>query len=138
MDKFITHQFKLEEATRAMEASFEEAAGRRANIRLLMKLQGPGLEDWKPESLRFFLGGDFPSATDLYLILSYYLKNISLSNTESGNSFNLSPENLRPVGFGQNEGIILRVVEDGVRVRPVPKVFRRNVLVRLFPVAAVE
>ena len=89
-----------------LDASFEEPAGRRANIRLLMELQGPSLEDWQPQSLRFFLGGTFPFATDLYLLLSYYLKNITISDPERTNITSLSPDNLRPAGFGQNEGIV--------------------------------
>ncbi|MGD9157937.1 MAG: type VI secretion system baseplate subunit TssF, partial [Desulfobacteraceae bacterium] len=55
---------------------------------------------------RFFLGGDFNSATDLYLLLSYYLKNIAISDIDGNNVLNLSPKNLRPAGFGPDEGII--------------------------------
>jgi type VI secretion system protein ImpG len=89
-----------------LETSFEETAGRRPNIRLTLGLQGQSLGDWQPESLRFFLGGDFPSASDLYLLLGYYLKNISISSSDKGETVILSPENLHPFGFGQDEGII--------------------------------
>ena len=87
------------------EASLLEKSGQSPAIRLSMELLGPELEEWQPESLRLFLGSDYPAATDLYLILMRFLKQIRI-RSENGSELILLPENLTPVGFAADEGII--------------------------------
>lgn len=89
-----------------LEASFVETSGQPPAIRLLLELKGPNLETWLPKVLRLYLAGDFPASADLYLLLRCYLKRILINAVESDSVLTLSPENLKPVGFGQDEGII--------------------------------
>ncbi len=89
-----------------LEASFLETSGQPSAIRLLLQLKGFNLVDWQPQALRLYLAGDFPAAADLYLLLRRYLKRILITGSDSDNVLALSPENLRPVGFGPDEGMI--------------------------------
>jgi len=89
-----------------LEASFTEASGKPPSIKLSLELLGPALDDWQPSSLRFFLAADLSSATDLYLLLRYHLKQILISATGSEQILMLTPDHLKPVGFGSDEGLI--------------------------------
>jgi len=89
-----------------LEASFTEAAGKPPAIRLRLEFTGPALEDWQPSSLRFFLAGDFSSATDLYLLFRNHLKQILISATGSDQILPLTPDHLKPVGFGSDQSLI--------------------------------
>lgn len=89
-----------------LEASLVETSGQPPAIRLLMELKGPNLETWHPKALRFYLAGDLPAAADLYLVLRRYLKRILISAAGGEAVSALSPENLKPVGFGPDEGMI--------------------------------
>ena len=88
-----------------LEASMVETSGQSPAIHLSMELLGPDLDDWQPTSLRFYLGGDYPAAADLYLILRRHLKQIRIQ-AEGGQGVTLSPENLKPTGFDPDQGII--------------------------------
>ena len=81
-----------------VEASYTEASGKPPSIKLRLELMGPALDDWQPSSLRFFLSGDFSSATDLYLLLQNHLKQILISATGSDPILMLTPDHLKPVG----------------------------------------
>ena len=89
-----------------LEASFVETSGQPPAIRLLLELKGLNLDTWQPKALRLYLAGDFPAAADLYLLLRCYLKRILINAMESDSVVALAPENLKPVGFGQDEGIL--------------------------------
>jgi type VI secretion system protein ImpG len=89
-----------------LDASFSQPSGRPPSIKLLLELNQLKLSDWQPKGLRFFLAGDYPSATDLYFLLRRHLKRILLTPLEAGASAVLSPECLRPVGFSQQETLI--------------------------------
>ena len=89
-----------------LEASFVETSGQPPAIRLALELNGLNLEDWHPQSLRIYLAGDYPAAADLYLLLRRYLTRIVIGTAGSGSVVALPPGNLRPVGFGPDEGII--------------------------------
>jgi len=91
---------------RLLEASFVETAGQPPAIRLMLELKGANLADWQPQALRLYLAGDFPTAADLYLLLRRYLTRISISAAGSKSVLTLRPESLKPVGFGQHEGVI--------------------------------
>jgi type VI secretion system protein ImpG len=89
-----------------LEASFVETSGKPSAIRLLLELKGLNLEAWQPEALRLYLSGDFSAAADLYLLLRRYLNRILISAPDSKAVVTLAPENLKPIGFGPDEGII--------------------------------
>jgi len=89
-----------------LEASFREESGRPSAIRLLLELKGSDLESWQPESLRFFLAGDFPVAADLYLLLRRYVKRTVVSASDGNSVQTFTPKNLKSVGFGLDEGMI--------------------------------
>jgi type VI secretion system protein ImpG len=89
-----------------LEASYVEISGQAPAIRLLLELSGLSLEDWHPQALRFYLAGDFPAAADRYLLLRRYLARIFIGAKGSDSMVTLSPESLKPVGFGPDEGII--------------------------------
>ncbi|MBN1850092.1 MAG: type VI secretion system baseplate subunit TssF [Deltaproteobacteria bacterium] len=91
---------------RVLDASLVETSGQSPAIRLSMEFLGANLEDWRPTSLRFFLGGDYPTAADLYLILRRYVKSIHIQSEGSSNGVILTPEHLKPVGFSLMDGII--------------------------------
>jgi type VI secretion system protein ImpG len=89
-----------------LEASFVETSGKPPAIRLLLELKGVNLEAWQPQALRLYLAGDFPAAADLYLLLRRYLNRIVIGDSDSKGVVTLAPENLKPIGFGPEEGII--------------------------------
>ena len=89
-----------------LDASFSQPSGRSPVIKLLFELNGLKVSDWKPKTLRFFLGGDYPNAVDLYLLLRRHLKQIVITPQEKGPSLFLSPEFLKPVGFSHQETLI--------------------------------
>jgi len=89
-----------------IEASFDHPPGRPPSIRLTFSLNALKLSDWQPQSLRFFLGGDYHIAADLYLLLRYHLKRIYISPSENGDSLTLTPDFINPVGFSDKEDVI--------------------------------
>jgi type VI secretion system protein ImpG len=89
-----------------LEASFVETSGQPPAIRMLLELSGLNLEDWQPQALRFYLAGDFQAASDLYLLLNRYLTRIFIGAEGNDSMVALTPENLKPLGFGPDEGII--------------------------------
>jgi type VI secretion system protein ImpG len=89
-----------------VEASFEQPPGRPPSIRLILELNALTLSNWRPHALRFFIGGDYPHAADIYLLLRYYLNRIFITPVEKGNPLILTPESLKPVGFVHKEAVI--------------------------------
>ena len=86
-----------------LDASFQQLSGKPPEIKLLFELSGIKLDAWKPESLRFYLAGEYPAATDLYLLLRRHLRGIVLSPIGKGPSASLEPESLKPAGFSEDE-----------------------------------
>jgi type VI secretion system protein ImpG len=89
-----------------LEASFTEASGSPPFIKLLFELTGPTLADWQPSTLRFMLGGEFTTASDLYFLLGNHLKTIRMTDGDTQHELTLGPEYLKPVGFDADEGVI--------------------------------
>lgn len=75
-------------------------------IRLSLALNGTTLDMWEPKKLRFFLSGDLASASELFLLLSRYLKRIILTPVEGGAAMVLRPECLKSAGFDENEAML--------------------------------
>jgi type VI secretion system protein ImpG len=91
---------------RLLDASFVETAGKPQAIRLVLELSDLNLANWQPKAVRFYLAGDFAAAADRYLLLRRYLKRIVIKSADSNNVSVLSPDNLKPAGFGLDEGMI--------------------------------
>jgi type VI secretion system protein ImpG len=89
-----------------LEASFQQPSGQPPAIRLLLELEGLKVSDWHPKSLRFYLAGDYPNASDLYLLLRQHLKRIVIAPQDKGTPVVLSPDLLRPVGFSSQDALI--------------------------------
>ncbi|GAB4229279.1 MAG: type VI secretion system baseplate subunit TssF [Deltaproteobacteria bacterium] len=88
-----------------LDASFQHPSGKPPEIKLLFELSGLTLEAWNPESLRFYLAGEYPAATDLYLLLRRHLRGIVLSPVGKGAPATLGPECLKPAGFSEDEAL---------------------------------
>jgi type VI secretion system protein ImpG len=91
---------------RLLEATFSQPSGKPPMIKLLLELNGLKLSDWKPLTLRLFLAGDYPGASDLYLILRRYLKRLVIQPQDKGLPLILSPDFLKPVGFEDREALL--------------------------------
>lgn len=89
-----------------LEASFVESSGQPPAIKILLELKGPTLSDWQPQSLRFYLGGESTTATELYLLLRNDLKEIHLTALDNNRSLILTSNDLKPVGFASDESLI--------------------------------
>jgi type VI secretion system protein ImpG len=89
-----------------LDATFVEASGSPPVIALSFELRGISLSDWQPQALRLFLSGSYANAADLYLILRHYLKHVVVTPEEEGSGFRMTRENLKPVGFSNNEQLI--------------------------------
>ncbi len=88
------------------EASFAHPSGQKPVIKLLLGLNNMKLSEWQPRTLRLFLSGDYPNATDLYFLLLRHVKRLVIKPLEGGDSLILSPESLKPVGFAREEALI--------------------------------
>lgn len=89
-----------------LEATFIQPSGQPPLIKLLFETKGMKLSDWQPKVMRLYLGGDYPDASDLYLLLRRHLRRIHIKPLEKGKSCLLGPENLKPVGFSDREALI--------------------------------
>ena len=89
-----------------LEASFVQPPGQAPVIKLLLELRDLKVSDWHPKGLRFFLSGDYASASDLYFLLRYHLKGIGIKPLDDGSSAYLTSEFLRPLGFSTKEALI--------------------------------
>ncbi|MFZ0451660.1 MAG: type VI secretion system baseplate subunit TssF, partial [Desulfatiglandaceae bacterium] len=82
-----------------LDASLDESAGRPSTVRLQLKMDGLKLEEWGPNSLRFFLSDTFPNAANLSMILQRHTRKITISSPDGGRPVSLGPDALRPAGF---------------------------------------
>ena len=88
------------------DVGFVDAAGKPPAIRLVLEMRGLKLADWNPKAVRFFLAGAYREATDVYLLLQRYLRQVVITPMDGGSPVRLDPENVRPVGFSNDEGLI--------------------------------
>src|SRR4030066_1436995 len=89
-----------------LDATFPQPSGQPPFIKLSFELKGLKLSDWQPKALRLFLAGDYPDASDLYLLLRRHLRRILIKPIEKGKPCSLGPEDLKPVGFSEREALI--------------------------------
>lgn len=83
--------------------SLEARAGNTGEVlqmTLTMELTGLTLDQWKPGKLGFLPGGTYSQGTDLFTLMTRYLRQVTVSPLEEGGSpCVLPPECLTAVGF---------------------------------------
>jgi type VI secretion system protein ImpG len=89
-----------------LDAALEQSPGEAPAVRLTFELQDMGLSEWQPDVLRLYIAGQATQAADIYGLLRNSLRSIVLQPSEGGDSAVLTPDHLRPVGFGSREDII--------------------------------
>ena len=87
-------------------AEFVTAAGAPPRIRLLLELSGMALAKWNARTLRFHLGGAYPDAADLHLLLNRSIRRIVLRPVTGGSPVELPPGSLTPAGLSQEDAIL--------------------------------
>jgi len=73
--------------------------GEPAQMILTMELTGLTLDRWKPAKLGFLPGGTYSQGTDLFALLTRYLRQITIRPLEGGSPCVLPPECLTAAGF---------------------------------------
>lgn len=81
------------------EARWVRSPGQPAAILLDFELHHIPLAEWRPESLRLFLGGDYPRAADLHLLLTRHLSRIKLAAGTGEDPCVLGPDSVQPVAW---------------------------------------
>jgi len=84
---------------RLISADMTRQAGKPDVIRIILETTGPDLSKWQPKKLSFFLGGSYSESTDLFMILTRYLRRIVVRPAEGGSSFVFPEDSLKPVGL---------------------------------------
>lgn len=88
-----------------LDAAYAAPAGQPPAVSVRLRLSGPALSEWQPGSLRFFLGGDYSAAADLFFLIRNHLQYVELVPSEKGRSRVLPPDCVKPVGFQENESL---------------------------------
>jgi type VI secretion system protein ImpG len=88
-----------------LDASYSQPPGRPAMITLHMELTGMRPADWRPETVRLFLSGEYGHAADLSLLLTRYLRRIIIKAEDGSTPAVLDPSHLKPVGFDNGMGL---------------------------------
>jgi type VI secretion system protein ImpG len=88
------------------DAAFLQRPGQPPAIKITFELNGLPLSQWKPESVRLYLGNEFSKAADLYLLLRRHLKSIRLIPSDGTRPCLLDRGCLRPVGFDLAERLV--------------------------------
>lgn len=86
------------------EVKFHESSGRKPFIKIDFKLNGTSLDQLNFEKLRFYLGGSFKDAADIYYVLFKYLEKINVKSGSYG--FELDGEDIKPAGFSEEDALI--------------------------------
>jgi len=86
-------------------ADSTDMGGGRHAIDLHLKMQGAKLTDWNADRISFHLGGDFPGAADLYLLLQRHLRRVSVFS-EAGLPTVLPASYVRPVGLDAEHAML--------------------------------
>ncbi len=84
----------------------EDLALKGSRIHLECRLTGPTLDQWQPETLRFYAGEDFSQGAQLFILFRKYLKRIILKPKGEGSEVSLEPRFLRYVGFDLKNSLL--------------------------------
>ena len=86
-------------------AELIESPGSPTSIRLGIRLTGMSLSNWKVAKIRFFLGGEYSQASNIYFLLNRCVRRIIVRPSEGGESMELSPNSVVPAGFSPEEAL---------------------------------
>ncbi len=75
-------------------------------VELHLQLNGMDFRAWNESHIRFYIGGDFPGASDVYMLLNCYLKRVEIQ-AEGASPHVLTPDCLRPAGLTPEETMLL-------------------------------
>lgn len=89
-----------------LRASFEHPVGKAPHVKMEMQLSGMRLSDWKINTLRFHISGEYAGASDMYYLLINHLKSITITPLEDGSSITLPGTYLKDAGF-LDESVLL-------------------------------
>ncbi len=88
------------------KVSSESGSGGRTTITLNFELQSINLNDWKQDSIRLYIGGEYSSAADLYFLLLKHVESIEIYANGSNSSHKLDIDKIRHVGFGNADSLL--------------------------------
>lgn len=92
----------------SMEAAyFQQQAGKPPTIQLFLSLSGSDLSKWQLKKLRFHLGKDYPTAATIYYMLMNFLERVTIAPMAGGEGIELGPAAVSPVGFEEDEAMIV-------------------------------
>jgi type VI secretion system protein ImpG len=89
-----------------IDATLNHPSGKAPRIELVWQLNGMPLSAWKAESLRFYLGDDYPDACKLYLLLMRYMRRIIVTAQGSDSTVDIPVDCIKPAGFGADEAML--------------------------------
>ena len=83
-----------------------QKTGQNTQIRLGFELSGQKLSQWQPKRLSFFLGSSYTQASNLYMLLTKYVKKIILKSVNNENCVYLPPHSLKPSGLEPENNLL--------------------------------
>ncbi len=96
----ILHPMKLE------GVKFDQTDSSSGSLQMTFQLNGTNLSEWQPGPIEFLIGGGYTQASNLFLLLSHYLKRIVVTPEEGGGKMILPPQNLIQSGFSSENTLI--------------------------------
>ncbi len=88
------------------DVAFVETPGMASAIRITLETKGTALNNLQLNNLRFYLAGEYSSASDKYFILRHYLRRIVIKAADQESTFPLHKDKLKPVGLNMEDGIL--------------------------------
>ncbi|MDM8555561.1 type VI secretion system baseplate subunit TssF [Desulfococcaceae bacterium HSG7] len=88
------------------DARFIEPPGKASKIRISIKSPTGNLNTLSVKRLRFFLGGNYADAADLYLLLNQHINSVTILPKQGGQPLTLPSDVIKPAGFAEHESLI--------------------------------
>ncbi len=89
-----------------IDAVFDQPSGQAPHVKIVMELKNIKLSDWKVNTLRFFLSGEYAGASDMYFLLMRNLKSITIRPLQGGSAVTLPGSCLKDAGFTDEAALI--------------------------------
>ncbi|MCI5211309.1 MAG: type VI secretion system baseplate subunit TssF, partial [Candidatus Electrothrix sp. ATG2] len=89
-----------------INVAFVEKPGQPSAIRIRLATQGIGLNSLQLSTLRLYLAGEYPAASERYYVLRRFLRRIIIRSAGQDDEFSLSKEQLQPVGLNMADGVL--------------------------------
>ena len=89
-----------------LSADFERQRGKNPRIILNFRLKNIDLSKWKATKIRFFMGGNYTNACDIFMILSLFVSKIIIRSGEKSEECYLPLSSLKQIGFDPRNVII--------------------------------